>query len=160
MKSNNSWILLKSNADTIPLETIPSGSKGRPDPIYPIIFSQLLSGSATVAQAPLASMNHEAEVMGWGSVLGWMSRISSGLGFLQSLFTLRIKRWNVKCESTILETSAVASQSSSACLTFVCLVWGYLKEKWGTEFFSSHQCCGLVSCIIPICNHRFQMTSK
>lgn len=153
MKSNNSWILLKSKADTIPLETIPSSSKGRPDPIYPIIFSQLLSGSAMVAQAPLASMNHEAEVMGWGSVLGWMSRISSGLGFLQSLFTLRIK-------STILETSAVASQSSSACLTFVCLVWGYLTGKWGAEFFSSHQCCGLVSCIIPICNHRFQMTSK
>lgn len=133
MKSNNSWFLLKSKVDTIPLETIPSNSKGRPDPIYHIIFFQLLLGSAKVY---LASINHEAEVMGWGSVLGWMSWISSGLGFLQSLFTLRIKRWNVKYESTILETSAVISQSYTVCWPLS--VWLQLFEGEVRDEIPSH----------------------
>lgn len=135
MKSNNSWILLKSKVDTIPLDTIPSDSKGRSDPIYHIIFLQLLSGSAEVAQVPLASINHEAEVMGWGSILGWMSRISSGLGFLQSLFTLRIKGELSNAKAQFLKRQL--SSPNAWPLSVWCGALWRRSEGWNSSAFIS-----------------------
>lgn len=106
MKSNSSWILLKSRVDTILLEAIPSSFKARPDPIYQSISFKLTESN----QCCRGSSGLDVS---WGRGDGTGKAFQAEcfrsvlvLGSFKGLFTLKIKRWHVKWESTIFGKTA------------------------------------------------------